>query len=329
MQLPIINIIQNFKLWKELRKAIKEEQLHGGQNEEDAVMRVDSKIQTFRMYQTFGDQIPGRILSWAVTIRQETIDPPINITSIGSFVDIFTVEPMNTALTFLNLCKLFLDAIFVAETFIYMPIFEETNMTKERVFKQTNKSHLFVLPLVLSVFSLRIMNFSIFFGVWRGFNCFIAFSVAIIIYALGFVLLIWMKYKEEWKKNSYPLLHSFFTSIFAPCIVMYPQSKLVFLSSLVSTVPHIILNSMLLIIATEYPDEFSPTICPKAFDWLITWLLIAPIFSWLLQAYSQEKTQKILLSAISFKLLKFFVFTIVIGALDEVTDVLSAEDHFR
>ena len=86
---------------------------------------------------------------------------------------------------------------------------------------------------------------------------------------------------------------------------------------------------MLLIIAKHYPEELSPKICPKAFDWLITWLLIAPIFSWLLQAYSQEKTQKILLSAITFKLLKFFVFTIVIGALDEVTDVLSAEDHFR
>ena len=86
LQLPIINIIQNFRLWKELRKAIKEEQLHDGQNEKDAVMRVDSKIQTFRMYQTFGDQIPEHILWWADGIRQDTIV----ITSIGSFYDIFT-----------------------------------------------------------------------------------------------------------------------------------------------------------------------------------------------------------------------------------------------
>ena len=40
LQLPIINVIQNYRLWKELRKAIKEKQFHDGQNEKDSVMRV-------------------------------------------------------------------------------------------------------------------------------------------------------------------------------------------------------------------------------------------------------------------------------------------------
>ena len=58
-------------------------------------------------------------------------------------------------------------------------------------------------------------------------------------------------------------------------------------------------------------------------------LLITNVFSWLLQACSHENTKKLLDGALSSRLIKFFALTIVLSAVDEITDILSSMDYFR
>ena len=163
----------------------------------------------------------------------------------------------------------------------------------------------------------------------EGIGCFLIFAGAVTIYTLGFALLIYTKYKNEWKENSFPLLQSFFTSFFTPCIIMYPESQLIFWTSLVSMLPHLFLISALLFMANHYSEELFPKLAPDGFYFLIPCILTAPVFSWLMHSYSQEKMQKILLGALSFKLVKFFLLSIVLCALDELTDILAAMDYFR
>ena len=57
--------------------------------------------------------------------------------------------------------------------------------------------------------------------------------------------------------------------------------------------------------------------------------LIAPIFSWLLDIYCQEKTQKALLNGIGYKVVKFFGTLIVLRSWDDITDMLTTIDYFR
>ena len=210
-----------------------------------------------------------------------------------------------------------------------MPIYHKAEMTRKKILHQTKKAHFFVLPLMALIFTPRILNLVLFFGVWRGFGCFVTFFGAVTIYTIGYVTLVFTKYKKEWMENNYPLVQGFLTSFFSPCIIMYPESKMVFFASLVSTIPHLILTSALIIMSKYFPDYLSSRLVLEAFDFLIPCLFIAPFFAWILQAFSQEKTQQILLNAINFNIVKFFAFTIVLGALDEISDILSAMDYFR
>ena len=222
-----------------------------------------------------------------------------------------------------------INIFMISETFIYMPIYDQSDMTKKKTTSQTKKAHLFIVPIIAVIYLPRIINLGLFFGSWRGqaglVGLFI-FTGALIIYTIGFAILIWKKYKKEWKENSYPLILSYLTSFFCPCIIMHPESKLVFFASLVSTIPHLILTSAMLIVANHYPD---PRIASDDFGFLLPCFLIAPTFTWMLSAYSREESQKILLNAINFRVVKFFLFTIVLSALDDVTDVLTAKNYLR
>ena len=213
--------------------------------------------------------------------------------------------------------------------FIYMPIYLKTEMTRKTTNHQTKKAHFFILPLMALIFTPRILNLGLFFGVWRGLGSGFTFFGAVTIYTVAFAILVFTKYKKEWKENSYPLVQSFFTSFFSPVIIMYPESQLVYFSSIVSTISHLILTSILLIMSIHFPDHLSPRLTPESFDFLIPCLFIAPFFAWILQAFSQEKTQQILLNAINFKIVKFFALTLILAALDEVSDILSVMDYFR
>ena len=79
----------------------------------------------------------------------------------------------------------------------------------------------------------RILHFSILnnFGLMTIF----------LMHTFCFAILIGIKYRDEWRKNKTPLVQSWFTSMYAPCIVMSPDSNLLLLSSLVSIVPHVIM----------------------------------------------------------------------------------------
>jgi hypothetical protein len=219
--------------------------------------------------------------------------------------------------------------IRVAEAFIYTPVFLETDLTRCKILRQTRKSYLFIYPLMSLIFTPRCLSLILLFSVWRGIGCLLTFACAMAIYTLGFAILIISKYQKEWKENSSPLLKSYFTSFFIPCMIMYTQSGLIFWSSLISTLPHLFLISALLFMANHYPEELYPKLAAEGFYFLIPCLLIAPVFSWLMHSYSQEKTQKILLGALSFKLVKFFVLSIILCALDELSDILSALEYFR
>ena len=329
-QIPIAFEVRNFKLWKMLKDTIRENQKSRSSESKDAVMMVESQIQTFRMYQTFGTSIPSLFLGFAVLIRILPNDFKwSDLTELHREMDVFQIAAAAiSAISLLYSC--FTSLIMVTETFIYMPIYQKTEMTKMKTLNQTKKAHLFILPLIAVIFLPRIINLGLFFGSWRRLlSVFITFIGAFTIYTIGFAILIWKKYKKEYLENSYPLVLSYFTSFFCPCIIMHAESKLVFFASLVSTIPHLILASALHYLADHDPKELSPRLASSDFDFLYPCFLIAPVFSWLLSAYSREKTQKILLTAINFKVVKFFLFTIVISALDDVTDILTAMNYFR
>ena len=322
-QAPFISVIKNFILLKELIRV---------KDEKDEV-KVDAKIQNFRLYQIYCGSIPIIVCKMASLIHdQENVDLGIesmnkitNITSMSTLGLIFTQD----IILFSMIGNYLAISIKIAENFIYMPIFLKTDLTRNKILHQTKKSYLFIIPLTILIFTPRFLSLTLLFSVWRGIGCFLIFAGAVTIYTLGFALLIYTKYKKEWKENSFPLIQSFFTSFFTPCIIMYPESQLIFWASLVSTLPHLFLISALLFMANHYPDELCPKLAAEGFYFLIPCILIAPVFSWLMHSYSQEKTQKILLGALSFKLLKFFLLSIVLCALDELTDILAAMDYFR
>ena len=324
-QIPIGFEVRNFKLWKMLKDTIRENQKSRSSESRDAVMMVESQIQTFRMYQTFGTSIPSLILRFAVLIRSLPNYFKWSDLTEDLFVFILAAIP---AISFLY--AFLTSLIMVTETFIYMPIYQKTEMTKRKTLNQTKKAHLFILPLIAVIFLPRIINLGLFFGSWTHLlSVFITFIGAFTIYTIGFAILIWKKYKMEWKENSYPLVLSYFTSFFCPCIIMHAESKLVFFASLVSTIPHLILTSALHYLADHDPTELSPRLASSDFNFLYPCFLIAPVFAWLLSAYSREKTQEILLNAINVKVVRFFLFTIVLSALDDVTDILTAMNYFR
>ena len=356
-QAPAISIVRNFILLKELIQA---------KNEKDEV-KVDAKIQNFRIYQTFGEIIPIVVLRMTIaihdqefistsTLANETLDSlsasqlkfnsnfsiagqDSNRTGVENLTKIAYIDSMSTIgrvfvqLPIIVILSLILENISVliriTEAFIYTPVFLRTDLTRKKIIHQTRKAHLFILPLLTLIFTPRYLSLVLLLSVWRGIGCLLTFAGAVTIYTLGFAILIFTKYLKEWKENISPLLKSYFTSFFIPYIIMYPESGLVFWSSLISTLPHLFLISALLFMANHYPEELYPKLAAEGFYFLIPCLLIAPVFSWLIQSYSQEKTQKILLGAISFKLVKFFVLSIVLCALDELSDILSAMEYFR
>ena len=326
-QLPIGFEVRNFMLWKRLKDTIRENQKTRSSESKDAVMMVESQIQTFRMYQTFGTSIPSLILQF--TFLMSLLGEDFTWSEWSKIKQDSVGHQINALATIFFIC--FYIIILIAETFIYMPIYQKTEMTKRKTLNQTKKAYLFILPLIAGIFLPRIINLGLYFGSWRhlGGGVFITFIGAVTIYTIGFAILIWKKYKKEYLENSYPLVLSYFTSFFCPCIIMHAESKLVFFASLVSTIPHLILTSALLILANYYPKKLSPRLVSRDFNFLLPCFLIAPVFAWLLSAYSREKTQKILLNAINYKVVMFFLFTIVLSALDDVTDILTAMNYFR
>ena len=94
-------------------------------------------------------------------------------------------------------------------------------------------------------------------------------------------------------------------------------------------ISHISLTSALLFVANDHSDLLIVKIDSKTFDFLIPFFLLSMVFSWLLSVNGNERTQKLLLSAISFGLLKFFATSLVLPTIDELTDILSAWDYFR
>ena len=81
--------------------------------------------------------------------------------------------------------------------------------------------------------------------------------------------------------------------------------------------------------AEHYENYLSPKVNPRAFDYLILFLLITPVFSWLLHDYGDRKTNKFQLNGISFKILTFFATSIILSSIDEVSDFISVWDFFR
>ena len=310
--------------------------------EEQNCLMMYSKIHGFRMYQIFGQSIPILILKLSATIHQDTTQEPFqsdikNLLFNESLANSTIAIDSLAKLTNISLTSPFLVTgcfniiLLLAQLFMFMPTFDKTDLTKRelRPVLALWTTYFFTLPLLVLNCAPRILNLSILFGVWRGLACGLTFLGALAIYTFSFFLLILVNYKEEWKKNKYPLIQSFFTSIFAPCIVMYPESSLLFNANLISTIPHLVLTSALLVVSINFPNQLFPKISVGAFDFLFPAFLIVPIFAWLLQSFSRRETQEILTNAISFKIIKFFAFTIILCALDEITDILSVMDYFR
>ena len=309
--------------------------------EEQNRLMMYSKIHGFRMYQMFGQSIPILILKLSATIHQDTTQEPFqsdiknllfNESLANSTIAIDSLAKLSTiSLTSPFLVTSCFNRLYLlAELIQFMPTFDKTDLTKKELRPTLGLgTYIFTIPLLLLNCAPRILNLSILFGVWRGLACGLTFLGALTIYTFSFFLLILINYKEEWKKNKTPLIQSFLTSIFAPCIVMYPESSLLFYANLISTIPHLVLTSALLVVSINFPNQLFPKISVGAFDFLFPAFLIVPIFAWLLQSFSRRETQRILKKAISFKIMKFFAFTIILCALDEITDILSVLDYFR
>ena len=202
---------------------------------------------------------------------------------------------------------------------MYMPIFHKGDLLKKKMLHHTKLSYCFILPLIALIYAPRLLNFLTIletFGIYGVMAIFL-------LHTFCFAILIGTKYTDEWRKNYAPLVQSYFTSLFAPCIVMSPESRLLLFSNLLSTIPHVVVTFVMVAIGSD--ENLISSLLVK----LIPWLLISPMFAWLLQAYSQEKTQEILVNGINFKLVKFFSTMFVLRALDEVSDILTAMDYFK
>ena len=214
-----------------------------------------------------------------------------------------------------------LQILFITETFVYMPVFHNGDMLKKKMLYHTKLSYCFILPLIGLIYVPRLLNFTLILDIFGIYGLLSMFLV----YTFCFAILIVAKYRDEWRKNKTPLVQSCFTSMFAPCIVMSPESKLLLFSNLVTTILHVISTSVMIVyVKYVYYDDFNSNLL----DTLIPWLLMSPMVAWLIQAYSQEKTQEILVNGISFKLVKFFSTMFVLRALDEVSDALTAMEYF-
>ena len=71
-QIPLIQLIRHFTLWRTLWKELKKKATVGGNDKE--LMTIFSKIQTFRMYQTFCEGIPGFVIRLSLVSANEKID---------------------------------------------------------------------------------------------------------------------------------------------------------------------------------------------------------------------------------------------------------------
>ena len=192
-------------------------------------------------------------------------------------------------------------------------------MLKKKMLHHTKLSYCFILPLIALIYAPRLLNFLSILETLGIYGLMAIF----LLHTFCFAILIGTKYTDEWRKNCAPFVQSYFTSLFAPCIVMSPESKLLLFSNLLSTIPHVVVTAVMVAISSD--ENLISSLLVK----LIPWLLISPMFAWLLQAYSQEKTQEILVNGINFKLVKFFSTMFVLRALDEVSDILTAMDYFK
>ena len=194
-------------------------------------------------------------------------------------------------------------------------------MLKKKMISHTKIWYCFISSIMAIIYTPRLLNFFLILCTGRGYRRMYGLLAMFLLHTFCFALLIGIKYRDEWRKNKSPLLQSYFTSFFTPCVAMSPDTNLLLLSNIVSTIPPIVSTSFMVYI--EYVD-----IAPSILATLIPWLLISPMFAWLLQAYSQEKAQEILVKSINFKLVKFFSSMFVLRALDEVSDILTAMDYF-
>ena len=155
-QAPFISVIKNFILLKELIRV---------KDEKDQV-KVDAKIQNFRLYQIYCASIPLVVFRMASSIHdQENIEVGIenmnritNITSMSTLGVILTqnifllIEMIGYILTYLQIL------FMIAETFIYTPVFLKTDLTRNKILHQTNKSYLFITPLTILIFTPRFLS---------------------------------------------------------------------------------------------------------------------------------------------------------------------------
>ena len=226
------------------------------------------------------------------------------------------------------LVESFLQVLFITEIYVFMPIFHKGDILKKRMLYHTKTSYCLTLSLIALIYAPRLLNVSIILESLDldGFYIIYILLGMFLPHTFCFVILIVTMYRDEWRKIKLPLFQSYFTSLMAPCIVMSPDSKLLLFSNLVSMIPHVISASLMIAFAKNTGMENSDGIA-RLFSTLIPWLLISPMFAWLLQVYSQEKTQEILVNGFSLKLVKFFGSTFVLRALDEVSDILTAMDY--
>ena len=219
--------------------------------------------------------------------------------------------------------RFFLHILFITETFVYMPIFHKEDMVKKKNLVHIKLTYCFTLLLVALIYTPRLLNFFLILSTEKDYRWHYGLLAMFLIHTFCFVVLIGMKYRDEWRKNKSTLVQSYLTSIFAPCIVMSPDSNLLLLSNLVSTIPPIVSTSFII-----HHIGYVSMISSVTAD-LIPWLLMSPMFAWLLQAYSQRKTQEVLADGVSFKLVKFFGTMFVLRALDEVSDILTAMKYLK
>ena len=121
-----------------------------------------------------------------------------------------------------------------------MPIFHKEDMVKKKNLVHIKLTYCFTLPLVALIYTPRLLNFFLILSTRRGYRWYYGLLEMFLIHTFCLVVLIGMKYRDEWRKNKSTFVQSYLTSIFAPCIVMSPDSNLLLLSNLVSTIPHIV-----------------------------------------------------------------------------------------
>ena len=212
--------------------------IHEKKSKANELGNLQSKIQEFKLMESYLESLPQFILQTSITIHSDA--------SFQTITD-------NTLLMITICTSLFSVIVTVTGTFLKMPhIYEEKKVISTPYWK----NYLVVGCLMLLLVTPRLVLLSVFFGCCRyGFSV-VLLAIAFITYGIPFWTYAYMNFRQDGKETWRMILVNFATSMVGPCIIVKSTSSLVFVSSLFSMVGYLTLLGSLQVSSFLWPHLF-------------------------------------------------------------------------